>query len=511
MGAILTEPVYLSRSENVNPWYKPETAAMTQGRGWHLRQGGVESRQHRILALNGHDTKPSVAPSESAIRLLDELLHTPAGVVIREQLIQLIHEWEGVHAGISAHRAAITEGYALLLAFLLEEYAKDPSSEHILNVSARIIQARQTYRGLLTAPGRPGLEAARGDPDTQAMMSVLREGIAKLARTLTLETAAARQPPAAAVAEGQRAPAEAGLAEAPPRPSAVEQQVNVTYRHHLEQRSNQIEKLQDTLSQKLQQSIDQSRQFGEQLQSALSTLERPDRALSPNQVKQAVMRTVNDLSRRQTALADNLRSTREYLQVVASDSTELRRELDKVRLLSLIDEPTGLSNRRAFLRRLLEEMGRAQRYGIPLTVALIDLDEFKAINDTYGHAVGDRVLRCYAEQVLSVLRRHDMVARYGGEEFAILFPNTDTDGALRALTKVRNQAAETECPVDQMRLPLPTFSAGLTLYSVGEPASRVIERADRAMYRAKRMGRDRIEVGTPPAPSASEPERKNRS
>lgn len=431
------------------------------------------------------------------MRLLDELPQTPAGVVIREQLMQLINEWEDVHSAIAAHRAAITESYALLLAFLLEELAKDPSSEHVQEVSARLLRS---YRAQLTAFARPAPGAA-GDLDTQAMMAALREGITKLAHALARKapepTAAAGKPPA---------PAEVQPAAAPPTPSTVEQQINATYRHHLERRSNQVEKLQGTLSQKLQQSIDQSRQFGEQLQAALSALQRSDVAWTAGQSRQIATATVNDLIRGQDILSENLRSMRDYLRVVASRSQELREELQKVRLLSLIDEATGLSNRRAFLRRLHEEIGRARRYGIPFALAFMDLDDFKSINDTYGHAVGDQILRCYAEKALSVFRRHDLVARYGGEEFAVLFPNTDTDGALRALTKVRNQAAGTECEVDRMRLPLPTFSAGLTLYAAGESPTGLIERADHAMYRAKHMGRDHIEVETPSATDANKPE-----
>jgi diguanylate cyclase len=162
-------------------------------------------------------------------------------------------------------------------------------------------------------------------------------------------------------------------------------------------------------------------------------------------------------------------------------------------LLSLTDDFTGLPNRRAFMRRLEDEIGRAQRYETPLALAILDLDSFKQVNDTFGHAAGDRVLRCYADHILSTFRHHDMVARYGGEEFAVLLPNTALEGAASALRKVQSRIAQAVCEYDGHSLPLPTFSAGLTLYRHGESLTSLIDRADRTLYRAKRFGRNRIE------------------
>jgi diguanylate cyclase len=124
----------------------------------------------------------------------------------------------------------------------------------------------------------------------------------------------------------------------------------------------------------------------------------------------------------------------------------------------------------------------------------MDLDHFKAVNDELGHAAGDEVLRVYSKNILSIFRHHDMVARYGGEEFAVLLPNTDSDGAVRALNKVRRRASETRWQVNGTVSKVPTFSAGVSLYKPGESASAFIERADKALYRAKHLGRNRIEL-----------------
>lgn len=104
------------------------------------------------------------------------------------------------------------------------------------------------------------------------------------------------------------------------------------------------------------------------------------------------------------------------------------------------------------------------------------------------------MLRVYAQHILSVFRHHDLVARYGGEEFAVLLPNTDMEGSSRALHKVRQRCYESKWEFYDQALPVPTFSAGLALYKPGETSSAFIERVDKALYRAKRLGRDRIEM-----------------
>jgi diguanylate cyclase (GGDEF)-like protein len=192
-------------------------------------------------------------------------------------------------------------------------------------------------------------------------------------------------------------------------------------------------------------------------------------------------------------LSAKLDETHNYLRVIEADSQQLSDELTRIHLLSLTDDLTGLPNRRAFMRRLQDEVGRVQRYGNPLTLALIDLDGFKAVNDKFGHAAGDEVLRVFSGEILSIFRHHDLVARYGGEEFAVLLPNTHIEGALRALRKVQKRAEETSFQQGGSTLPLPSFSAGLSLYRPGETPENFIQRADHAMYRAKRLGRNRIE------------------
>jgi diguanylate cyclase len=272
------------------------------------------------------------------------------------------------------------------------------------------------------------------------------------------------------------------------------QDLNDLHRSELEARRDDIAQLQSTLGQQVLETITQNEEFGMILEVVLAELRQSEEVTEIENLRWTLVREVEKLLKGHNELADKLDNTQHYLQLFASDSRELTDELTRVRLLSLTDELTSLPNRRAFMRRLEDEVARVQRYGFPLSFVLIDLDHFKSINDEYGHAAGDEVLRVYSKNILSIFRHHDMVARYGGEEFAVLLPNTDSDGAVRALNKVRRRANETRWQTNGTMSNVPTFSAGVSLYKPGESATAFIERADKALYRAKRLGRNRIEL-----------------
>ena len=274
----------------------------------------------------------------------------------------------------------------------------------------------------------------------------------------------------------------------------TENRVDTAYRSHLDSKRRDILKVQETLANQVQGTIAQNEEFGVLLEVVLGELRQAGDAKELEDLRWTLIREIEKLTKGHHELAEQLDSTHHYLQIIESDSRQLSDELTRVRLLSLTDELTGLPNRWAFLRRIEDEVARVQRYGFPLSLSLIDLDHFKQVNDKYGHAGGDEVLQLYSKNILSIFRHHDLVARYGGEEFAVLLPNTDAEGALRALTKVKNRAAETRWQPNGQMIPVPSFSSGVSLYKPGETASAFIERADKALYRAKRLGRNRVEI-----------------
>ena len=282
----------------------------------------------------------------------------------------------------------------------------------------------------------------------------------------------------------------------------LERKVDLAYRHHLDEQTKDVQKLQAELARQIRDTMQRQEEFGVLLEVASSELKDIDDGDNIGEIKALLLRQIEQLLTGHRGLSGHLEKTYQALGKIAHDSRQLSDELQRVRLLSLTDELTDLPNRRAFQRRLQDEAGRVSRYGYPLTLAVIDLDKFKDINDAHGHAAGDQVLVSYSKHILSVFRHHDMVSRYGGEEFAVLFPNTDLKGASRALEKVQERLRGIVVHANEVDLSLPTFSAGLAQYHPGETADDFIGRADAALYSAKRKGRNRVEIADGDKPGA---------
>lgn len=169
---------------------------------------------------------------------------------------------------------------------------------------------------------------------------------------------------------------------------------------------------------------------------------------------------------------------------------EIRRGLES---LANKDGLTGLMNRRHFMQSAEVELHRAQRYRRPVTVAMADLDFFKKLNDTYGHAAGDAVLKVFAERVREALRQSDLVCRYGGEEFAFLFPEISTTETIKLAERLRASCADNDVLLADGRRVTVTVSIGLADASEC-PIEVALRHADEALYEAKRQGRNRVVI-----------------
>ncbi len=259
-----------------------------------------------------------------------------------------------------------------------------------------------------------------------------------------------------------------------------------------------LHSLQKTLERQLSDVIEQNRNFGTLLNVEQTTLDNLDNIAEIDTLRQILSNEIDRLLKGQGLLQKKLENALKYVRILETEGKALNSQLAHAHSLSLTDELTTLPNRRAFIRTLEDEVARVQRYGYPLSLALLDLDHFKQVNDQYGHAAGDEVLRCFGRSALSAFRHHDMLARYGGEEFAILLPNTDIKGAVKAVQKVRSLTRKSRCSISEAgrTIDLPTFSGGIVSYRRGETPSEFIERADQALYRAKEAGRDRVVTGS---------------
>lgn len=175
-----------------------------------------------------------------------------------------------------------------------------------------------------------------------------------------------------------------------------------------------------------------------------------------------------------------------------SESLRLQKEFQRH---AALDALTGLNNRRWLDEMVPRQLRRSRFQKQPLSLVMLDVDHFKRFNDEHGHQAGDFVLFAVAQVLRSRLRPTDLVGRYGGEEFTILLPGTDRAGALVAAERVRRALAETELELpDGRKLPQVTVSLGVAEATADIETPELFERADRALYRAKAAGRNRVEL-----------------
>lgn len=176
-------------------------------------------------------------------------------------------------------------------------------------------------------------------------------------------------------------------------------------------------------------------------------------------------------------------------------SIELKKAYDKIEELAELDELTGAMNRRSIMHSLEDQIASAPRSGEPLTIALIDLDWFKRINDLFGHPTGDEVLKTFAISIFANIRTTDHFGRYGGEEFLLVMPKTQMPDAAFLLERLRAIVAELDWSAFSEGMQV-TLSAGVATLAPNETPEALLARADAALYEAKELGRNRIALAS---------------
>jgi diguanylate cyclase len=190
---------------------------------------------------------------------------------------------------------------------------------------------------------------------------------------------------------------------------------------------------------------------------------------------------------------DRMIAARQEVQEAEQRIHSLEAKLQHMSELVREDQLTGSLNRRGLDDVFERETARADRRGTPLCIAMLDLDDFKRLNDTYGHLAGDNALKHLVKIVKDTIRSMDVIARFGGEEFLILLPETTVEAASQTMTRLQRELTKHFFLHDNEKV-LITFSAGVALRVPNEDQASLVRRADKAMYQAKQTGKNRVIV-----------------
>ena len=255
-----------------------------------------------------------------------------------------------------------------------------------------------------------------------------------------------------------------------------------------------VDRLHETFASKLADSVTRNKNYTSLLRSNLKALKLADQPDDVLDIKQLLIRGLEDLLQGNETLNKDLGATNHYLKISQLDRNLLKDELGRARDQSLVDDLTGLQNSKAFNKQLAAEIGRSKRYGFSLALALVILDDYDELQQLKGKEAGKEVLRTFAQQILTGFRGYDAVARLNNHQFGILFPNTQKEGALSALEKAQKRAADTVIQVGGTSLRMPSFTSSLTLYSPGDQPEAIMKRTYDALALASQSTRNKIIV-----------------
>ena len=235
----------------------------------------------------------------------------------------------------------------------------------------------------------------------------------------------------------------------------------------------------------------ETERYGNALSGFRDELDQPLSLPELRAMVAAIAAETKEIVDRQTALQNQLQESSQQL-------AEMRVSLDHARREALTDGLTGIGNRKAFDLMLQEAMEASVRDEQPLSLLMVDIDHFKAFNDTHGHLVGDHVLKLVARMLTECIKGRDTAARYGGEEFAIILPRTSLENATKLAEQVRTFVGARQIVNKARNANYGTvaLSVGVAEFRAGEQAMALVRRADQALYAAKRGGRNRVMVET---------------
>lgn len=262
-------------------------------------------------------------------------------------------------------------------------------------------------------------------------------------------------------------------------------------REHTLRAQAQMRELLASFIERLARMDESSSSYQQHLEQCAERIGQADRLEDLAPLLEEVIHATRAMALNTRVALGELHELRSHADARHAEIDQLRQELDRASALARHDPLTGALNRKGFDETLGREVARALRQDRPLCVALLDLDDFKTINDRLGHAVGDQALVHLAQVARDALRPQDELARYGGEEFVILLPDTELDEAVQTMRRLQRELT-TRYFLQQGERVLITFSAGVSQVRSDNDASDAVRRADQGMYLAKRSGKNRV-------------------
>ena len=262
-------------------------------------------------------------------------------------------------------------------------------------------------------------------------------------------------------------------------------------KHRAVEAQEEMRQMLGTFIERLSEMTDSTSAFGGKIEDSARQIEQARSLEELAPVLKEVVSATRSMASDMLETRNELNDMREHAQSTEMEIARLHQELDRLSTQARHDALTGALNRKGLDEALAREIANVRRKGMALCMALLDIDNFKKINDTLGHTTGDMALVHLAQVARSAMRPQDTLARYGGEEFVILLPDTTLAQGIEAMTRLQRELTKNFFLTGNEKL-LITFSAGVAQLEQDEDGTAAIRRADKAMYMAKRSGKNRV-------------------
>ncbi len=254
---------------------------------------------------------------------------------------------------------------------------------------------------------------------------------------------------------------------------------------------DELKKIISILADSISGLLHSSGDFDSGLDDCVDRLQKAKTLSEVQEIREALLKQAQGLQVRTRQMVEDVRMAQTQVDDANKKVESLKQQMEKVKQEIIIDPLTRTYNRRAYDEKIKQEIMGFQRYSRPTALAIVDIDHFKNVNDTYGHRTGDGVLRILSGVMKKEIREIDVLARYGGEEFALILPHTSYEQALDVTERIRRKVEESRFTYKGKPFSV-TISIGVGTLKAEDTLETYVERVDQALYRAKNSGRNRV-------------------